>query len=844
MTTTRQLKTEENIWLRRIIEAVGFTFSGLPMRVFVISTATLCLMLWGVEHTITSHAPQMADSLASKLCANFDANDLTEFKTLKLIHQNDLAWLYVTQSDGQVVASTRPFAPRLRRYDQTSRVVTVHGEPYYEAVKPLQEGKFFLHAAVPFKETSVLDALRSPDTALIQPVRSAYVILPFFAVIAMSSVLTLLFVSLPVKEFARNMRAAATRKGFLEVLLEPAEIRTIRTAYEAIQLSSSQPQKSADDVIIEGDSVDRWRTPKSHKTGELIRTKMDSQELRAVQQVQQTDEESRRVDPLLLALRHELRRAPSLKNFGNLLFKGLKELYPDAASHGVLIGVDKQGKSVIESSIGLDDVLLRLLQDVDHYGVAKAFLHTGKFADIGPLSLRRHGFGLLADSKGVRRVAYFNCNYQGRLIAIVGLLLKTEDALSPNNAQAIEQFIESLGPTFYEIFMKQEAEEAKWTDQLTGLRNRQFFNELMEFVANRAKANPELQKFSVMFIGADQTEQVAEAKGPDVRDRLLQELAHVLRSCIRVKTTLDQQSKPDYYLVRYSSDEFVVVMEASDAEQVSSVAKRVKQAVESTQSAEHITVSIGHATHHASSDKVDSTLQSARLALSFAQESMGGRSVCDATQVTPGFTPTRKASVMKGELGVLDAAGLLQSISNSLKSGLLSVEDKLGRKFQLSWEDGRPLYARLGSLSGLHAVIEFVGTFSSGKFDFRQQIGSSDSQVIFVYGDKLPPLHKCLMDAALAEDHLIAARARITTTELFVRVTPDAEAQWEELKVQMQEEWSEAEVQMMELIRQRSTGSITMTQLFEGIEGVNTSLKWRGAALLLEHKLLQVRPMA
>lgn len=845
MTTTRQLKTEENIWLLRVIEAIGDTFSGLPMRVFVFGILAMCLMIWGVDHTLSTYSGQMADSLASKLAATVDANDLTEFSTLRLIQQNDLAWLYVSQaSDGQVVPSTRPFAPRLRVYEQKSRVVNVQGESFSESVKPLQEGKYFLHVGVPVNEPGVLAVLRSPDTALIQPVRAAYVILPLIAVIGICSFLTLLFVSIPVREFARNMRSSSARKGFIEGLLEPAELRVVRKAYESIQLTTKQPQQSHEDVAAEiGDSGDRWRTPKSHKTDELIRTKLDSQEMRAIQQTtQQMDDDSRRVDPLLLALRHELRRAPTLKNFGNLLFKGLKELYPEAASHGILVVVDKQGKSRIESSIGLDDVMLRLLQDVDHYGVAKAFLHTGKFADIGPLSLRRHGFGLLADSKGVRRVTYFNCNHQGKLVAIIGLLLKTEEALPPSNAQAIEQFIETLGPTFYEIFMKQEAEEAQWTDQLTGLRNRQFFNELIEFVANRAKTNAQLQKFSVMFIGADHLEHIAESKGPDVRDRLLQELALVLRSCIRVKNTLDPQSKPDYYLVRYSSDEFVVVMEASDTDQVTSLSKRIKQAAESTQTADHLAVSIGHATLNNPSDKVDNLLQSARLALYFAQESMGGNTICDATQVTSGFTPTRKASVMKGELGVLDSAGLLQSIANSLKSGLLTVEDALGRRFQLSWEDGRPLYARLGSLSGIHACIEFICTFNTGKFDFKQQTGTTDSQVIFVFGDRLPPLHKCLMDAALAEDHLIAARSRITTTELFVRTTPDADSQWEELKVAMQEEWTQAEIEIMELIRSRADGNTTLTQLFNGIDTVNTGLKWRGAALLLEQKMLQVRP--
>ena len=57
---------------------------------------------------------------------------------------------------------------------------------------------------------------------------------------------------------------------------------------------------------------------------------------------------------------------------------------------------------------------------------------------------------------------------------------------------------------------------------------------------------------------------------------------------------------------------------------------------------------------------------------------------------------------VKGELGALDGAEIIQSVASGNRSGILSVEDGASnRNFVLLIADGKPIGAALGKLIGL-----------------------------------------------------------------------------------------------------------------------------------------------
>lgn len=103
---------------------------------------------------------------------------------------------------------------------------------------------------------------------------------------------------------------------------------------------------------------------------------------------------------------------------------------------------------------------------------------------------------------------------------------------------------------------------------------------------------------------------------------------------------------------------------------------------------------------------------------------------------------------MIGSLGAIDSAGLLQSISTAKKTGTLTVENR-DYSLIVAFQDGKATHAKLGSLKGYDAIVEFLVNWMEGIFVFKDK-GSSKE-----LGDGCElnqPLDKILLDAALYQD--------------------------------------------------------------------------------------------
>src|SRR5205823_7984507 len=113
----------------------------------------------------------------------------------------------------------------------------------------------------------------------------------------------------------------------------------------------------------------------------------------------------------------------------------------------------------------------------------------------------------------------------------------------------------------------QASMEMAVTDALTGLYNRRYMENqtatLVEHAANRGKA------LSVVVLDVDHFKAVNDTHGHDVGDRVLQELATRLRTCVR---NVD-------LICRMGGEEFVVVLPDTGMEIAVRVAERIRRIV-------------------------------------------------------------------------------------------------------------------------------------------------------------------------------------------------------------------------------------------------------------------------
>jgi hypothetical protein len=141
----------------------------------------------------------------------------------------------------------------------------------------------------------------------------------------------------------------------------------------------------------------------------------------------------------------------------------------------------------------------------------------------------------------------------------------------------------------------------------------------------------------------------------------------------------------------------------------------------------------------------------------------------------------------------------------------------------------------------MDAVIEFVTSFEAGRYNFKL-ISDAELEKL-ASGDTAPhlPLDKCLMEAALAEDHLKKAKRNLRESFLL-RATPGEEAKQRWVDIENNTRlYNSIERHTMKRILALSDGSRTLANIFTELPFAPTYLKWHAAAILTDNRLLQTK---
>jgi diguanylate cyclase (GGDEF)-like protein len=157
-------------------------------------------------------------------------------------------------------------------------------------------------------------------------------------------------------------------------------------------------------------------------------------------------------------------------------------------------------------------------------------------------------------------------------------------------------------------------------DLLTGLPNRTFFHEQLS--VSLTKACDSQSMLAVMFLDLDRFKTINDTLGHAVGDRLLQEVAQRLTSCLRKEDTV----------ARWGGDEFtLLVSQTNNAEEVIEIAQRILDALKpafnleghsqaSRSTSLHISISIGIALYPQDGEDVETLLSNADTALYSAKK--------------------------------------------------------------------------------------------------------------------------------------------------------------------------------------------------------------------------------
>ncbi len=183
--------------------------------------------------------------------------------------------------------------------------------------------------------------------------------------------------------------------------------------------------------------------------------------------------------------------------------------------------------------------------------------------------------------------------------------------------QVLLQVVRAIGSQIGQFAVRKQAEERvlhlAHFDELTGLPNRNMFNQRLSHALARARRAGE--PLAVLFIDLDRFKNINDTLGHEAGDRVLKDISRRLAGCLREADTIS----------RLGGDEFVVLIEgASRPADVVEVAQKLLAEVARPVLLEaqefHLTASIGISTCPGDSSDLQSLMKNADIAMYRAKE--------------------------------------------------------------------------------------------------------------------------------------------------------------------------------------------------------------------------------
>lgn len=827
-------------------------FGCLAVRVVILFVFGSGIMLFTADLFYSSLLNSSYAQVTGQLAEEAKQNMPSSGKILQVMNQYNLAWYYVTTIDGKVDPVTKPYAPDLKRYDIQSRSLEWQGKKYYEAVSVISEGKL-LHVGF-YQGQLMLPALGLGASFGLAPVPLVYTLLVLGGICLIVMGCLFIFVSKPLNLIARATGSLLlTRDAYSGVTGGGLDVSGAVTEVGNVALGLKDIRRQYDEIVaarVQKEDELRKRTLQFESEKKNLSKEFEDQ----INQTQAKISElytKEAEEEFINALGKELDHLRSSHQVCQRILDKLNDKFPTSIIYGAFFKSDRFQRLMLDAWLGFDERTAQSLRKIDQSRVARAVFSSNKHVTLSPEGIREYGLSQFTQPLGIKTAVYLPISFQNRNLGVMAIYFNTEGQTVQERLRVLRNVVELASRVVHQNVQYEEEQEAARTDPLTGLRNKKFFYEIMPQVMDRAVISPEQHPLSLMMMDGDHFKSINDSYGHQVGDQMLQELAKILKTCVRTPETVDQANYVGDYLIRYGGEEFIILMENTDGKRALSVAERIRQQIEAKSDwpagIVKWTVSVGVATFPGDGKSTDELLAKADTALYYVKEELGRNKSCHAQQVPKSYKSSKTAAAIGGELGVFDPAALLQSLATAQKTGILTVQGPDGRQLWMLFESGKPMQARMGKCAGAAAVVEFVSTFEEGNFNFQEKSNMGRETM-----SKLPrldesfnigrSLERLLMDAALAQDNYNAAKKAVPTLNMLIRPVAPVEfsARWQQLG-QIPEPPLPDEYNLMSSIVKKADGNTTLANIFRSFDGTPTHMLWRSAQLLIQNGLVQTK---
>lgn len=800
--------------------------TGISLQTFIVTALCFSVAAATLSLTYGFFIPAAGEAVAQVAEQELSGLGPNSFQSLKLMNKYNLAWLYVTDSSHQPTAGTKSLAPYLPNYPNKSRKLTYRGESYFEATRTLKDSSQTLHLGFSLESgnSALHDVMGRPAAALLLPMRlGAIGNVCLIVAMGLSAWITLLM-AVPLTAMSKGLSTMVKEnkvnlEAFEKLPRSPLMVAELGQLFGAIKgvfiYLSTQERSSQEAQKGASERAAKWLKPKTQED-KLEQTMGRSVSNRLSDLVQ--DRSNSPNTPLGRGFIDLLKANDSTGNYTEEMSRQIMEQFKDKLSGVVLLKPDNAGdRWLILSQVGLNLLQVQTLNAMDLSVITAPLATAAKINNLGPMSLKRSGLDTFIGALGARFVITAPIRHNNRTLACA--LLLAREQFTPEALQTLERTCVHASAIYHGLLLAEEAKEQVWVDALTGLKNKSFIKELTSAMS------PD-QTYYFCHVDVDTRENLNNNE----LEVVAVDAARIIKATLSDFQSRYSDALSGVEIGRLQKTDYAVLVKSESPDWVNQLANTLQKALSNFlgQKVESVAIGIASFPRDGQSDEL---MNRARLASFYAQEQPEGNRVARVQAVPAEFKPRRRAAAMQGELGVLDASELIQSLLIGQRSGILTV-DEGSRHMQLALAGGRLISAQMGQFRGFNAIIEFLSTVESGTFNFQE----TQALPAAAEPNPIPPITRCLMEAALAQDYLIAARNSIQDLTSPVVAVRD-EHLWQDML--RSEEISPQEQSLLTYMLNRADGSTNLEQIIKELEQVPTAYRWRAAALLVNYGLLE-----
>lgn len=784
----------------------------------------LCVLLilqfpiWVISDTLSPFFSQFIyESTAAKVATEL-TNDrkVTQKEAIELSHKYHLNWMRVTDNNKHVLANTRPAGLGDLQVSTaaSSRVVDLNGARFIELVQPIEGGSMAIGFACP----SLLDSLFKQQT-LPNQLSSGTILLAGTLNIIALAVSYFFFVYKPLSRL--NFR-----------------IREGQEVPESFPFFVSS--EIADNLKVVRDRI----------------SNINQEHIRAVS-----------------AARSDLSGAFAKEvedRFINQLEKDLNTIArTNDVAKGLIQNFHDEFSGIVKAGFGLDSDSLPGLRLMDQIGFseeqAKFLLHLKEDSSFSQY-IRKHkkvttiAIDEIEDAdlkQAAKGVSATTCviapiELHGQVLAYFVILASSKEAQTIKKIERILlRLVKEVAPLWHLVSRYENAYWLSRHDSLTFVRNRLSLEETLENMKENFAAGKIANETYFVIIEGDNFRQLINSFGPRTIDRLIQELSRTIISALEHSQRFKKSKLhfPDL-LHRIGGCRFLLCLEGTTLKKLSEIAETVAAAVAEKKDwaggLPSWTVSCGVAPVTAGSDYTPQDyVEEAMIALEYVRSRRNTNMIVISKDVPEEFMSKALSRNQSGSVAGFDPAGLLQTVAQGGKTGILTVESSQGRVFWAYIEGGIPTKARLGPLYGDMAIIEFASTFTDGSLRL-QDLSTIDKQTAedmrnlgVAYNIEMPLIP--MLDIAKASKETASdAKILLKTPEMIIHPLVDRQTNMiERLYSKTGKPISQVQIDVTNKVWDLCTGRLSLDELVARMTDSPETMVWSGAAFLMQNKLIK-----